>query len=120
MGHLLSNISHPSLYSQITFTRLAVPAQLEANGGEEVSDELLNLFMEISVGQQRGQHTQVTAQVAPHSVVRLIHKCLHHLEHLHCADHTSTGLTERKRTINRSLNTALAILNLGLGDNDNN
>lgn len=74
----------------LTLSWFAVPAQLYADGREQVPDELLDLLMEVGVGKQRGEHAQVAAQVAPHSVVGLVDKRLHQLQHFHCADHACT------------------------------
>lgn len=82
-----------------TFSGFCVPAQLQADGSEQVPDEDLDLLVEFGVGQKAGQHPQVTAQVAPHGVVRLIDKRLHQFEHLHCADHPRTGLEEEKTSL---------------------
>lgn len=76
----------------LTFPWFAVPGQLEADGGEEVPDELLDLLVEVRVGQQRGQDSQVAAEVAPHCVVGLVDKRLHQLQHLHRADHAGARL----------------------------
>lgn len=84
----------------LTFALLAFPAQLEADGSEQVPDELLDLLVEVGVGEQGGEHAQVAAQVAPHRVVGLIDKGLHQLQHLHRADHASARLRKMKM-INR-------------------
>lgn len=76
----------------LTFSWFAVPAELQADGGEQVPDELLNLLVEVGVGQQWGQHAQVAAEVAPHRVVGLVDERLHQPQHLHRADHPCTRL----------------------------
>lgn len=38
----------------LTFSWFAVPAELQADGGEQVPDELLDLLVEVGVRQQRG------------------------------------------------------------------
>lgn len=88
----MNTLNAISLQRLLTFPWFTVPAELEANGSKEVPDELLDFLVEVGVGQQRRQHSQVAAQVTPHCVVGLIDKGFHQLQHLHCADHPCTRL----------------------------
>ena len=81
----------------LTFSWFAVPAELEADGGEEVPDKLLDVLVEVGVGKQRRQNSQVAAEVAPHCVVWLVDECFHQLQHLDCADHPCTRLEAHKQ-----------------------
>lgn len=85
----------------LTFSWFVVPAELQTDGGEEVSDEFLDLLVEVRVGQERGQHSQVAAEVAPHCVVWFIDKGLHQLQNLHGADHPCTRLGEKTSVVTR-------------------
>ena len=61
----------------ITFSRFGVPAQSLSYRWKDIFHKLLDFLIEVCVGQESWENPQVTAQVAPYSIIGLIHKSLH-------------------------------------------
>ena len=61
----------------ITFSRFGVPAQSLPYRWKDIFHKLLDFLIEVCVGQESWENPQVTAQVAPYSIIGLIHKSLH-------------------------------------------